>query len=95
MKLERYLEFFQEVLTMTDPKDKESIARGKELLKQLMEHGRRSGQNDHLTDEMMVRGYTDLGYCLRRKEDFACKPDDEEGNRAKRRRLAQYLYPGC
>ncbi len=95
MSFERYIEFLQQIITMTDPDDPEEMLAAENVLKNLLDLARRSHKADPLTLRAMRAGCGAFQYLMRNRDNFAGKPGDVSGNRAKRQRLAQAVRPNC
>ncbi len=95
MSLERYIEFLQAIITMTDPNNEEEMLNARNVLRNLLELARSSGKANALTIRSMMSGYHEFSYLMRKKEDFAGQPGDYAGNQAKRQRLQMMIRPGC
>ena len=95
MSYERFIELLQMLITMTDPQNEEQVLNAKNILKNLLELAEDSGMADAQTIRVMHEAYVEFNLFLHRKADFAGKPGDVMGNKAKRNRLAMMLRPGC
>ena len=95
MSFERYIELLQQLITMVEPENEEQVLNAKNILKNLMELADSSEMRDDLTRYAMKVGYREFVHLCYYKPNFAGKPGDTEGNRAKRQRLAVMLRPGC
>lgn len=95
MSFDRFVELLQQLITMTDPRDQEDVLNARNILKNLLELASRSEMADALTIRTMDRAYMTFTGLLHSKEDFAGKPGDVAGNKAKRNRLAMLIRPGC
>ena len=95
MSLERYIELLQAIITMTDPENEEQMLNAKNILKNLLELARSSGMTVGPTMRAMTEGYHGFSMIMRHRENFAGKPGDYAGNRAKRQRLEMVVGPHC
>lgn len=95
MSFDRFVELLQQLITMTDPNNFTEVLNAMNILKNLQELARRSGMADELTIRAMDLGYFNFRAFLRSKDDYAGKPGDTAGNKAKRNRLAMLLNPHC
>ena len=95
MSFDRFIELLQQLITMTDPDDFGEVLNAMNILKNLLELARSSELADALTIRAMHLGYAQFRGLLHSKDDFAGKPGDYSGNKAKRNRLAMLLKPGC
>ena len=95
MSLENFLSFLQQIITMTDPGDTESVALAKNAVVSVVALAQSSRKVDALTWRVMDAAEMRLEQLLRHQDDFAGKPGDYAGNRNKRHRLLNVLTPGC
>lgn len=95
MSEEDFIKLLQDILTMVDPEDPNSIALGKITLETLFNLGVNSGKVDGLTARMMLRAREGFKFIVERKVEFEGKPGAFLENEQKRRRLMMMLSASC
>lgn len=95
MSLNNFLSFLQQLITMADPSDPASVALAKQAVVSVVDLARLSQKTDSFTWRIMVTAATEFDMLLRHKSSFAGKPGDLVGNKNKRDRMLDALYPGC
>jgi len=95
MSTKRFLEALQALLTMVDPDSPTSIACVTTALENIYALARESGLADAYTLRIMDSAIRQIKALVLYKHDFAGKPNDYSGNKARQARLENMLRPGC
>ena len=95
MSRERFMQLLQELITMTDPDNAQDVEDAKEILKRLLRLAQSSEKADAYTIRSISGSCTVFEMLLRNKDHFAGIPGDDDGNRIKRKRLWNAIYPYC
>ena len=95
MTMDNFLSFLQQLLTMVDKKDPQSIALAKASLIAVTGLARSSRKVDAITVRSMVIAERQFDYLVMEKEDFAGVKGAYQENKIKRQRLANVIMPGC
>lgn len=95
MSLQSFIIYLQELLTMVDPKDSQSITIAFRALTATEELARRSRKADGMTCRIMGRAIDHFEELVQTSADFAGVPGDTISNTQKRRRLLMTLRAGC
>lgn len=95
MSEKRFLQTLQALLTMVDPKNEESRRYVYNTVVNLYQLADISGKVDERTLSLMRMAARQIFLLIINKDDFAGKPGDYSGNKAKQHRLAQALQPYC
>ena len=93
MSEKRFLELLQELLTMVDPDDPDSIKTARSVISGILELAKESGKVYSPTIRMMISAEEQFLGLVRHKDEFAGWPGDYWGNVAKQHRLMQMLRP--
>ncbi len=95
MSKENFLMFLQQLITMTDKHDQESIEYATKALDAVFNLAKNSGLSDAITLRMMKAASLSFVYLLDNKKAFAGKKGAYQQNKIKRMRLEQTLQPTC
>lgn len=95
MSLYNFISYLQQILSMIDPKDRYSVALGKNALSATIALAMASGKVDALTEHAMMRAEGQYFWLAENAKDFSGKPGKFEENERRRRRLLMTLSPGC
>jgi len=90
-----FIKLLQNIITMVDPEDSNSISLGKLALESLINLAMNSGKVDGMTARMMHRASAEFEFMVERKVEFEGRPGAFSENEHKRRRLMMMLRPGC
>ena len=96
MSIENFLSFLQQLLTIVDPEDPQSVNMVKSLLLDL------KILSDHTTKpfgfstrSLITAANSEINYLIAHSSEFAGKPGEYDANRKKRQRLQFLLTPHC
>ena len=95
MSLNNFIAYLQQLLTMVDPQDAESIERAEAALNATVRFAVASHKVDGRTHRVMIDAIDQFDMLVRTAPSFAGKPGAYVENEQKRRRLLNALYPGC
>ncbi len=95
MTLDRYFDFYQLLITLTDPDHEEQVRAAKEILYNLVLLVDSSGTADDLTTTIMSYGCGSFEELLHEKEDYAEVPGDTERTSARRNMIKMMIVPNC
>lgn len=95
MSLDNFLSFLQQILTMVDKKDVNSVALAKSALETTVQFAIASKKVDNLTQSVMTTAIHAFDYLVENSKDFAGKPGDLLGNKQNRRKLQMAIMPSC
>ena len=96
MSTENFLSFLQQLLTIVDPKDQQSVNMVKRLLsdlKTLSDYNTKSFEM--FTRKMIEAANLEIDYLIAHRSEFAGKPGKYDANYKKRQRLHMLLAPNC
>ena len=96
MTTENFLSFLQQLLTIVDPKDQQSVNMVKSLLldlKILSDHNTKPF--GLVTRRMITVANLRIDYLIEHSSEFAGKPGEYDANHKKRQRLHILLTPHC
>lgn len=95
MSEQNFLSFLQQILTMVDPKSRESVELCHNALSAVIELALASQKvNSHTLRMMRAADYMFMDL-VEHSDHFAGKPGQYQENEHKRRRLANLIYPSC
>ncbi len=95
MTLNNFLSYLQQLLSMVDPRDDNSVALAKNALSSTVSLARESGKADFETIRVMEKAVEHFKYLVENAKDYAGRPGDYHGNEKRRRRLMMSLAPMC
>ena len=95
MSLKNFIAYLQQLLTMVDPRDAESIERAKAALNATVQFAVASHKVDGRTHRAMYEAIDQFDLLVQTASSFAGRPGAYVENEQKRRRLLNALYPGC
>ena len=95
MSEQNFLSFLQQILTMVDPENIESVEMGRMALSAVIRLAKSSEKVNGITLRMMYRAQRDYDDLVANADHFAGKPGQYLENEQKRRRLANAIRPGC
>ena len=95
MSLNNFISYLQQILSMIDPKDKYSVALGKNALSATIALAMASGKVDAKTEHVMKIAEHQYLYLAENAKDFTGKPGKFEENEKRRRRLLMAISPIC
>ena len=95
MTIDNFLSFLQQLLTMVDPQNEESIRLGRDALESIVELARSSGKVEPYTLHAMFYAEHDFEVLVRHADEFIGVPGRFELNAKRRRRLRMALQPHC
>ncbi len=95
MSEQNFLSFLQQLLTMIDPEDTDSIELGRKALNAVIELAISSHKANASVVRMMMNAENCFDYLVRNAIHFIGAPGQFADNQQRRRRLANALRPGC
>lgn len=95
MSTERFITLLQEILTMVDKNDMESVTKARNALSAIVELAFESQKANAITLRVMRRAESMFDSLVSNADDFSGKPGDYLNNNKKRKRLLAMLSPGC
>lgn len=95
MSRENFLMLLQQLITMAEPDNEESINNAITALKAVYELAVQSQKSDPETIRMIRASIGVFSYLLNNKDAFAGKKGSYRQNKIKRERLGMVLMPSC
>ena len=95
MSLDDFLKFLQDILTMVEPGDANSVKLGKISVGSIVDLALNSGKVDPMTARVMREVTFAYENLVKRKKEFAGERGKFDENEQKRRRLTMVLHPRC
>ena len=95
MSLNNFIAYLQQLLTMVDPQDADSIERARTALNATVQFAIASHKVDAITTRTMVGAIDAFGSLVRTASSFAGRPGAFAENEQRRRRLLNVLCPRC
>ena len=95
MSLEKFLEFLQQIITMTNPEDVSSRTHARIALESLYALTRKSGMATPVTIRAMRDAVFRFDFLMAHRKEYAGKQGAYLENKAKRQRLEMLLVPHC
>ena len=95
MTVDNFMAYLQQLLTIVDTGNKESVDLAKQALTATVALARLSQNVDDMTDHLMDVAVERFPYLIEHARDFAGEHGDVHLNMARRRTLELTLYPHC
>ena len=95
MSLNNFLCYLQQLLSMVDGSDEESVALAQSALAATIRMVRFSGKADRITWQTMTAAEGMFPHLVEHREDYSGVPGEYLRNERRRRRLGMVLQPHC